>query len=322
MSDSCPSLRLIAIDDEVRRLLEEAPADFAGTYGASLGGNESVVKDVVAQSLDLLRKAPRGPEWGGFLVADREQAVVVGTCGFTHGPEADGSVEIAYFTFPDFEGRGYATAMARHLVDRSLKSEAVREVVAHTLPEPNASTRILEKVGLRKIGEAHDPDAGRVWRWAYMPPARAAARKTRAGRRRPTRERRRDDELRGRLRPHDPFELIRWLALSQPDPRKALAELVQNSLDAGARSVRVTRRRERRTPCLFIFDDGAGIIPELGRAEALKYIATHIGHSRKRSLSPQQRLELMTQGQYGIGLLGFWSLGELLELRPASARTA
>jgi hypothetical protein len=123
------------------------------------------------------------------------------------------------------------------------------------------------------------------------------------------------DVERGRVRVHDPFELIRWLALSQPDPRKALAELVQNSLDAGARVIRVTRVRERGIPCLKILDDGEGIIPEMGRAEALRYIATHIGHSRKRSLSPQQRLELMTQGQYGIGLLGFWSLGERLEMR-------
>ncbi len=124
-------------------------------------------------------------------------------------------------------------------------------------------------------------------------------------------------EMRGKLRPHDPFELIRWLALSQPDPRKALAELVQNSLDAGATSIRITRRRERGAPCLFIFDDGLGVIPELDRPEALKYIATHVGHSRKRSLSPQQRLELMTQGQYGIGLLGFWSLGQMLEIRTS-----
>jgi hypothetical protein len=126
-----------------------------------------------------------------------------------------------------------------------------------------------------------------------------------------------DSALRGKLRAHDPFELIRWLALSQPDPRKALAELVQNSLDAGARQVRVTRVRERGAPCLRIFDDGEGVIPELGRADALKFIATHIGHSRKRSLSPQERLALMTQGQYGIGLLGFWSLGQQLEMRTA-----
>jgi len=38
--------------------------------------------------------------------------------------------------------------------------------IAHTLPEPNASTRILEKVGLRRDGEARDPEVGVVWRWA------------------------------------------------------------------------------------------------------------------------------------------------------------
>ena len=121
----------------------------------------------------------------------------------------------------------------------------------------------------------------------------------------------------GRLKVHDPFELIRWLALSQTDPRKALAELVQNSLDAGARSIEVIRERMRGMPCLHVLDDGEGVIPELDRQEALRYIATHVGHSRKRSLTPSERLELMTQGQYGIGLLGFWCLGQALELRSS-----
>ena len=39
------------------------------------------------------------------------------------------------------------------------------------------------------------------------------------------------------LKPADPFDLIRWLARSQSDPRKAVAELVQNSIDAGARQI-------------------------------------------------------------------------------------
>ncbi len=131
------------------------------------------------------------------------------------------------------------------------------------------------------------------------------------------RRRKAPDAVRGRVKPHDPFELIRWLAMSQPDPRKALAELVQNSLDAGAQRVRVTRVREKGVPCLRIHDDGGGVIPEMERAKALEYIATHIGHSRKRALSPQERLALMTQGQYGIGLLGFWSLGHRLEIRSS-----
>ena len=149
-----------------------------------------------------------------------------------------------------------------------------------------------------------------------IPPTPRPSRKKKRSARR---ARRAPGGVRGRLRPHDPFDLIRWLALSQPDPRKALAELVQNSLDAGAGHVRISRKRERGSPCLKIFDDGEGVIPEMERADALKYIATHIGHSRKRSLSPEERLRLLTQGQYGIGLLGFWSLGEMLEMRTALA---
>ncbi len=105
--------------------------------------------------------------------------------------------------------------------------------------------------------------------------------------------------------------------MSQPDPRKALAELVQNSLDAGARQIRVNRARLRGNPSIRIIDDGDGVIPELERTEALRYIATHIGHSRKRDLTPEQRMQLMTQGQYGIGLLGFWSIGEEMQIRSA-----
>jgi hypothetical protein len=56
---------------------------------------------------------------------------------------------------------------------------------------------------------------------------------------RPARERRPKDQIVGKLRAADPFELIRWLARSQPDPRKALAELVQNSIDARATRPRV-----------------------------------------------------------------------------------
>ena len=127
------------------------------------------------------------------------------------------------------------------------------------------------------------------------------------------------DSFSGTLKPADPFELIRWLARSQPDPRKALAELVQNSIDAGAREVHITRLRVRGVTGIVIRDDGAGVIPEMSRDEALRYIATHIGHSRKAQLTPEQRRELMLQGKYGIGLLGFWAIGQALEMRTQMA---
>lgn len=160
------SIRLIRIDERLERIVEEAGDAFSQAYGASLGDSEAAVREVVAQTLALLTRAPRAAEWGGYLAVDEPLALVIGTCGYTHGPEADGTVEIAYFTFPAFEGRGYATAMAGELLNRALRSGVVREVVAHTLPERNASTRILEKIGLRLVGEAEDPEVGKVWRWA------------------------------------------------------------------------------------------------------------------------------------------------------------
>src|SRR5258707_11808690 len=118
-----------------------------------------------------------------------------------------------------------------------------------------------------------------------------------------------------RLRPADPFDLIRWLARSQGDPRKAVAELVQNSLDAGAKKIRVSRRRLKGAHVLSVEDDGEGVIPELGREEALHYLATHVGHSRKLNLTPTQRAERVVAGQYGVGFLGVWGAGPPLELR-------
>jgi hypothetical protein len=121
-------------------------------------------------------------------------------------------------------------------------------------------------------------------------------------------------QITGKLRPADPFDLIRWLARSQTDPRKALAELVQNSLDASASEVQIVRGRERQVPYLRVLDDGAGVLPTMERTAALEYLATHIGQSLKQRLSVQQRHELMMQGKYGIGILGFWSLGQQFEI--------
>lgn len=122
-----------------------------------------------------------------------------------------------------------------------------------------------------------------------------------------------------KLRPADPFDLIRWLARSQMDPRKAVAELVQNALDANARHVTVHRRRIGGAPALIVTDDGDGVLPDLDREEALRYLARHIGHSRKAQLTPSERRERVIAGKYGVGLLGFWAIGHRFELRSRVA---
>lgn len=118
-----------------------------------------------------------------------------------------------------------------------------------------------------------------------------------------------------KLQPADPFDLIRWLARTQNDPRKAIAELVQNSIDARARTVVIERRRIKGAPALLVRDDGEGVLPALDREAALRHLGTNIGHSQKMGLSATERHARVIAGQYGVGLLGFWSIGKRMEIR-------
>jgi RimJ/RimL family protein N-acetyltransferase len=74
-------------------------------------------------------------------------------------------VEIAYGIAPEHQGKGYATEAAAALTDYAFRQREVRAVRAHTLPENNASTRVLTKCGFRRVGEVIEPEDGLVWRW-------------------------------------------------------------------------------------------------------------------------------------------------------------
>jgi ribosomal-protein-alanine N-acetyltransferase len=113
-----------------------------------------------------LRDSTSADPWTlGFSLVHRDSDTVVGKCGFKGPPAADGMVEIAYGVSPEYRGKGYATEAAQSLTDYAFSSGKVRVVRAHTLPEPNASTRVLIKCGFRRIGEVIDPEDGLVWRW-------------------------------------------------------------------------------------------------------------------------------------------------------------
>ena len=116
--------------------------------------------------LSLLESSKSIDPWiHGYELVHRASESVIGKCGFKGPPTADGAVEIAYGVAPEHGGKGFATEAAAALVNYAFSHEQVRVVRAHTLPEPNASTRVLIKCGFKRIGEVTDPDDGLVWRW-------------------------------------------------------------------------------------------------------------------------------------------------------------
>jgi len=165
----CSPQHLLALIDDPERFQEASglrPADGLRGFFVS--------DEVSPEWLAALRGATAPDFWRhGFFVLHRASGTVIGSAAFVGPPDAEGMVEIAYGIVPTFEGRGFATEAAALLVRLASESDGVRRIRAHTLPEANASTRVLTKCGFRNPGTVLLPDDGPVWRWEREPEASA-----------------------------------------------------------------------------------------------------------------------------------------------------
>jgi hypothetical protein len=93
-----------------------------------------------------------------------------------------------------------------------------------------------------------------------------------------------NDQNSGKLRIGDNWNAIRIIALSQSNPLKAVAEFVENSIDARAKHITLVRGKENGVHFLRLKDDGDGIrrnaegLPDFesaaeGLKEALRMVA-------------------------------------------------
>ena len=155
-------LEFIPATRKVLRQLASDPEEFAEEHGVIL---HEVAQSVGEAGLKFVRSFSyeTPPEWFGYLAVEGDTQSLCGVCTFK-GPAVEGAVEISYYTFPGFEGRGIGTEMARFLVERARSLPDVTRVIAHTLQERNASGRILQKIGMRFTGDAEE-DGEAVWQW-------------------------------------------------------------------------------------------------------------------------------------------------------------
>ena len=138
--------------EDARASVEQMPAD-----------ERAQVSPAWLAQLD--RSSSIDPRIHGFLLVSLDNGGLVGHCGFTGPPNADGTIEIAYRVDAEHRCKGYATEAAGALVSYAFEHGPARIVRAHTLPEPDASTRVLLKCGFQRTGEVNHPDDGLVWRW-------------------------------------------------------------------------------------------------------------------------------------------------------------
>jgi RimJ/RimL family protein N-acetyltransferase len=120
------------------------------------------ITSTYAATADFYKRVGFLEPWISYIAVNAGQAV--GGGAFVGAPR-ENRVEIAYFTSVEFEGRSYATQTATELMAIARRVVPGIVIKALTLPENNASTTILQRLGFRLFGYAHDPDAGEVWEW-------------------------------------------------------------------------------------------------------------------------------------------------------------
>jgi hypothetical protein len=121
----------------------------------------------------------------------------------------------------------------------------------------------------------------------------------------------------GKLRIADHWNAISIIASSQANPLKAIAEFVENSVDARAKQIVIVRGKKKGAFYLKISDDGEGIPRDSQGLPDFPRVATHICDSIKKQFKLEGDRGI--QGEFGIGLLSFWTVGQNLSMTSCGA---
>lgn len=153
--------RVVAVEPAHVEALLEGDAVFTARFGMPVAAGYLDFPEALPVLADALA-AGMPPEWYSHLIVD-DADTVVGFGGFK-GPPVNGVVEIGYSVAPAHRQRGHATAAVDQWVALA-RERGVAIVCAHTLPEPNASNRLLARSGFEMTGVMVDAEIGDVWRW-------------------------------------------------------------------------------------------------------------------------------------------------------------
>lgn len=109
--------------------------------------------------IEVMEQDPAGLVWDGIIIHTAEQTAI-GGMGFRGGPDEAGMVEIGYNIIPAYEGQGYATEMARRVIEWAFHTPGIQVITAECLDDNIGSIRVLEKVGMRRLAPA-----GNMLKW-------------------------------------------------------------------------------------------------------------------------------------------------------------
>ncbi len=117
------------------------------------------------QVLEKMKADRREEGWWMYLPVLKEEKKLIGSCGYKGFPDEQGIVEIGYEIIPSLRKQGFATELAKELINHAFSFKEVKKVIAHTEPITNPSTRVLEKCGMAKTKKIENQ--GTIWAWKW-----------------------------------------------------------------------------------------------------------------------------------------------------------
>ena len=160
-------LRLVVAEARLLDAALEGPRALERALGIPVVDGWDVFPGSLVRVRDAVGDDPAAPRWRSRFFVAGEPPELVGWGGFK-GPPSDGTVELGYAVAPAREGRGLATAAVRAMLRDAFADPGVRAVIAHTLPEPGPSPRVLEKAGFTRTGEVTGDHGDPVWRFRIL----------------------------------------------------------------------------------------------------------------------------------------------------------
>lgn len=158
-------LELIPADAPILRAVVEGAGSLSDLLGVNVPEGWPEYPESYRHALAVFERDPSILPWWTHVFVDRAAGALVGSGGYSGPPTPEGVVEIGYEIAPAYRGRGLATEAAFALMSFAFEHPEVRVVEAHTLAMVNASTRVLEKIGMVFSGAQDDPAEGIVWVW-------------------------------------------------------------------------------------------------------------------------------------------------------------
>ena len=148
-----PRLRLIPYTLELKQIMLAERARLTEMLGVVIpdAWPGADMLEALPFFIEAMEKDPAGLVWDGIIIHKADQ-VAIGGIGFHGPPDEAGRVEIGYNIIPAYEGQGYATEMARRVIEWAFQMPGIQAVTAECLDDNIGSIKVLEKVGMRRLG--------------------------------------------------------------------------------------------------------------------------------------------------------------------------